>query len=397
MKPVWLVSAWLVAASANNAVAQWEDDLHPSGYWKILALAADSPKGVTAQALTLANPTSERHDPQLDLFNRLVVRWRIGLTGDLTLLAQIEADADLGHSAENRSVLFAEPRGSASWLALDATPIKNRHIWVRCAINRLSLKRYLSWGTITLGRQRMAWGSGRVWNPTDLFNPLDPVSIDPGEKRGADALMIDRSWGIVSGLTFAATGGDSVEAMRVAARFRGKRNTYDWFLMGGYFADKWVFGADISGYLGDAGLRMEGTNTDDGDDRSVQLVLSCDYTFVFGGRTLYLLEEAFTHSGGVWGAPQTSDWAAVSTGDRLMVGRLYNHVSGTLQLNPLWSAALITVTNLGDRSVYVSPSLAWAVTQNAEWTAGGQIGFGSAETEYGQLSGTAYLQARWFF
>ncbi len=41
---------------------------------------------------------------------------------------------------------------------------------------------------ITVGRQRIAWGTCWVWNPTDLFNPLEVLDFDYEERPATDAL-----------------------------------------------------------------------------------------------------------------------------------------------------------------------------------------------------------------
>jgi len=43
---------------------------------------------------------------------------------------------------------------------------------------------------VVFGRQRIAWGTCLVWNPTDLFNPFDILDFDYEERPGADALQI---------------------------------------------------------------------------------------------------------------------------------------------------------------------------------------------------------------
>ena len=41
---------------------------------------------------------------------------------------------------------------------------------------------------LTLGLQRIAFGVGRLWNPTDTFNPIDALSVEPQERPGVFAV-----------------------------------------------------------------------------------------------------------------------------------------------------------------------------------------------------------------
>jgi len=37
---------------------------------------------------------------------------------------------------------------------------------------------------LTLGLQRIPFGVGRIWNPIDIFNPIDITSIETDERKG---------------------------------------------------------------------------------------------------------------------------------------------------------------------------------------------------------------------
>ncbi|MBU0579606.1 MAG: hypothetical protein KKA19_00360, partial [Candidatus Margulisbacteria bacterium] len=43
---------------------------------------------------------------------------------------------------------------------------------------------YLPQSTLTLGYQRIPFGVGRIWNPTDILNPPNPISLETGERLG---------------------------------------------------------------------------------------------------------------------------------------------------------------------------------------------------------------------
>jgi hypothetical protein len=44
---------------------------------------------------------------------------------------------------------------------------------------------------VTVGRQRLAWGVGRLWNPIDRFNAIGPLAIEQDQSQGVDAVKID--------------------------------------------------------------------------------------------------------------------------------------------------------------------------------------------------------------
>ena len=61
---------------------------------------------------------------------------------------------------------------------------------------------YFDWNLnklqLTLGRQRVAWGTCWVWNPTDIFNPLNVLDFDYEELPSTDAIRLQYYTGAVS-------------------------------------------------------------------------------------------------------------------------------------------------------------------------------------------------------
>jgi hypothetical protein len=73
----------------------------------------------------------------------------------------------LAPSSGNRRQLFD----------LSCDILKNDRWNVLQSIDRLYYRQQVVAFDISIGRQRIAWGSGRIWNPTDLFNPLNPTTF----------------------------------------------------------------------------------------------------------------------------------------------------------------------------------------------------------------------------
>ncbi len=45
--------------------------------------------------------------------------------------------------------------------------------------------------TLTVGRQRIGWGTARFWSPMDMFNPISPLQIESEERQGVDAASLE--------------------------------------------------------------------------------------------------------------------------------------------------------------------------------------------------------------
>ena len=92
-------------------------------------------------------------------------------------------------------------------------------------------------------------------------------------------------------------------------------------------------------------------------------------------------------------------------GEYQVIGRDETVLQATVQLHPLWSLAGLWLWNLNDRSVLISPTVAYSFSNEASIAAGILVGIGDNESsadrplpsEYGLSGFTAYLSASWFF
>ncbi len=173
----------------------------------------------------------------------------------------------------------------------------------------LLYRAYLSWHDekteVNVGRQRIAWGVGRLWNPIDRFNAVPPLAIEGDQSPGVDAL--DVRW-LLSGFTYLqavyAPETHSEDA-RYALRLHGVLRDVDYSLMAGVFDEAPTVGFDLAGNFRDWAVRTEVVYTDprrdvwrigDSTPRELspffEVVVSADYNFDIG-TGLYFLAEHF--------------------------------------------------------------------------------------------------------
>jgi hypothetical protein len=271
--------------------------------------------------------------------------------------------------------------------------VREEHFSVLHTIDRLSLKQWLPFGDLTVGRQRIAWGTGRVWNPTDLFNPINPATFAKIEKDGVDAAVIKFFLGSFTDLSLVY---NPEERWRTNAGFRFRTNMaeFDMAVVGGVFGRRTVVGADFAGNLFDAGIRGEGIWAKPAGGASfVRFILGADYQF---SSDLYALIE-YQHNGEGADASERYDLVRLTQGRILNLARNYVTAHGAFLLHPLVTLILSHIQNLDDGSGFAGGMVSWSATPDLSVAAGGQLFFGDELTEYWYYPGAVYLKTDLFF
>lgn len=138
------------------------------------------------------------------------------------------------------------------------------HLWINkksfvahSVIDRMLLQ-YADekWG-VTIGRQRINWGVNNVWNPNDIFNAYDFLDFDYEERRGNDAIRIQRNWNNNSVLELAYKPGKNMDTHTAAFLYKFNKWKYDFQFLGGIYQTDYVLGGGWAGSIKDAGFKGE--------------------------------------------------------------------------------------------------------------------------------------------
>ncbi len=309
------------------------------------------------------------------------------LHGELWLDHELLAGNFLKTTEFRLSPALARP----SFADLDWTVSENDDHQLRQRLFRAFATVYLKQTSLTVGRQRIAWGTGFVWNPTDLFNPFNPAAIELDEKAGVDAAYLSLPLGSLSRFESAYAPGRGRLNASAAVRLSGHAGEYDFALMAGDFQNDKVVGGEFAGYLGGAGLRGELAYTRrDGDDDFLRAVLNADYNFP---NDLYMFVEFHFNGQGSW-QKENYDFEDLLAGRAFNLAQLYLAASLNKRLSPLLSTSLYAIANLNDRSALVGPAVTYSLATNLELALSAYLFPGAADSEYGRLSTTyfAFLQ-----
>ena len=292
-------------------------------------------------------------------------------------------DFQLGNAIERTTLL------DLNW----SVSSNSRH-QLRQSLFRASVSLYLDTFQLTAGRQRIAWGTGFVWNPTDILNPVNPTTIERDENAGVDALYAVMPLGALSQIEGVWAIGRTPELSSYAVRASFNVGDYDIAFMGGHFRETWVLGGDIAGYLGDAGLRGEwALRTPESGPVQLRAAINADYNFASG---YYTVAELHYNSPG---SRSSSDYdlSALLDGTVFNLAELYSAFIVSKSLTPLIGANIYSLVNLNDGSGLAGPAVSWAMFQNVELSVSSYLFWGTGNSEFGSLRNAYFGSLQVYF
>ena len=260
---------------------------------------------------------------------------------------------------------------------------------------------------VIAGRQRIAWGTCLVWNPSDLFNPFNILDFDYEERPGTDAIQMQYYTGPLSQFNMAVTPGRTRYDVIYAARYVTNYNNYDFAMIAGWQKNSLRLAGNWAGQLFDGGFRGEILYTrpdisfqtiglTDGwpgfelisrelSDPYWTIALSYDYTFE---NSFYLHTECLYNGLGTTDKAGHRQFEIHITGE-LSPARYSLFQEFAYQLTPLLRGDFFIIFNPSDHSWIAAPSIQYSLATNWEayllvFPSGGEPGseYGGYPTQY---------------
>ncbi|GEM_PF-294932 len=338
-----------------------------------------------------------------------LIRLRLRPTLHLWDGASIALEHEINETVMTQEMLFGDIPDITNRQLVDLRwhPVTEDHWQMQHYVDRLYFRQNFLWGSIVAGRQRISWGTGRIWNPTDLFNPINPASFDKIEKDGADAVSFKYYFGSFTDLQVVwnprrARGQrdgapDAPDSSNYGARFRTNFGEFDLSVMGGWFDRRTVLGGDFAGNLFDAGVRGEMIFVMDGDgsgqDGYARFILGADYQLT--GKLYGVVE--YLHNGEGKEDAGSYELTRLFRGEILNLARDYVYLGGTYQLHPLVTGSLGVIGGLTDGSGFLNATASWSSSDNSVVSAGLLLPYGSPRDEYWYYPSSLYLKGEYYF
>ncbi|MCF7822187.1 MAG: hypothetical protein K9M17_07090 [Mariprofundaceae bacterium] len=268
--------------------------------------------------------------------------------------------------------------------------------------------------TFAVGRQPIDWGSGRFWQPLNVFGAFAPTDLDTDFKPGIDAAVFDWYPSAFSSLTLAYVPRSDVRHVTAGSSILHYRRqvgeSSEIALLGGSVIGKGVAGGSFESEWQGIGWRIEGVHYK-ADNSAVFWIAGIDYQFEDG--TLIAIEW-YDNTGGV----NSETMLATAQNDPRVVYGLQQH-SGRRVLG---MAANRDITPLlhGSYSLFISAlqdnrqqlttsllhqlSLIYSVSNESDllfsllFANGKGLNLQSApQSEFGHIPASATLRYRFYF
>ncbi len=385
----------VVAAVPSAGRAAWKDDVTLGGYVR------ESPFVWEPTAILMPAP-----DASTNFTNMLHARQnlRAYFPHSISLGLELKTRLVTGDAAQELLSLTNVAGGNRTYWDWEHRFIDEERAVLAMVLDRAWLNANAGPVQMTLGRQRIAWGTGLVWNPIDIFNPSSPLDFDNEEKPGADAGRVQVYLGPNSKVEVAVAPVRDTDETVGAVQVVVNRAGYDWIALGGRRGPNTVAGGAWAGSILGGGFRGEflySTPRDAASPADSLLGDSClhasvdgDYTF---SNTLYLHGAVLYNGCGTTGDAGGALLLEAYLRRWLTPARLSLFAEVAKDVTPLVRADLSGILNPYDLSWYVGPSVRWSAAANLDVIVSGLLFGGDSGTEFGDDGDIGMLWVKWSF
>jgi hypothetical protein len=249
---------------------------------------------------------------------------------------------------------------------------------------------------VVIGLQNITMGVGRIWTPTNIFNPKNSYALEPDEVFGVAAASYTRYMSGTSHLNIVASQ-KADNSFKYAARYK----TFAGFAEVGLDAiisnDTKMAGYEIESNLADTGIgvRSEGAYIEhslsgtSNKKEFFQGIVGADYGFK-NGVTLVLealySSEKFSYQEII----QNFDSEIASN---LVYSKLYTAISLSYSFNIFLDASLLYIESLeGENSSFISPSITYTLNDYNSFILGAQIRNAKSGNEFENSDNTYFFK-----
>ena len=257
---------------------------------------------------------------------------------------------DILYSSEHSSDLFRYKKLSSDWLEEKES---NNTTVMGYEIDRAVYQQRFKSTTVSLGRQAIDWGSGRFWQPLNVFGSFAPTDLDTDYKPGIDAARLDWFPSNFSSLTavYALSPNDNAAVDKTTNAVVHYKNQVgeesEFSLLAGSVIGNRVLGASFESTWSGVGWRVEALQTKfkTTNENTFYWIAGLDYQFTNG--TL-LTAEWYDNSRGATSATELNTLqidSYIKYGLQQQLSRNVLGISISKELSPLLNGGYTLLTS----------------------------------------------------
>jgi hypothetical protein len=252
---------------------------------------------------------------------------------------------------------------------------------------------------MVIGLQNITMGVGRIWNPTNLFNPRNAYLLEPDEVFGVSAISYTRHINEASQVT-AVISQKKDNSFKYALRYKAFIEFADIAVDLFSSNNTSMIGFEIEGNLADTGieLRSEGaylksllaTNLSQQEEKDFyQITIGADYGFKNG--ISLTLETHYSSDTFEFNDILLNKESEIIP--NLVFSNLYAGATLTYSFNIFLDGSLVYIESFNTHnSRFISPTLTYTLNDYNKFVVGGMIQYGQEGSEFGILDNTYYFK-----
>ncbi len=252
---------------------------------------------------------------------------------------------------------------------------------------------------VLVGLQNISMGVGRVWNPTNLFNPRNVYALEPDETFGVFGVSYTRHIDDTSQITVVASQ-KADDSFKYAVQYKAYLDIADFALDVVSSNETTMLGFEIEGNLGESGVevrsegayiksRLQKNLTQSEDVEYFQGIVGADYAFVNG---ITLITEVLYSSENFSYEKIFLNYNSEIL-PNLVNSNLYTAFILTYSFNIYLDGSLTYIESFNDKnSRYISPTLTYTLNDYNSFMLGAMIQNGEKGSEFGEYANTYYFK-----
>jgi len=245
---------------------------------------------------------------------------------------------------------------------------------------------------LSIGIQKISMGVGRIWTPTDLYNPRNAYALEPDEVSGVLAARYTYSISDLSTLSTVVSMRRD-HTMKYAARFKGYLYFADVGLDVIASHDTLMIGYELEGNLFDTGAewRSEGGYFRNSPMNAgfFQGVVGADYGFENG----LTAAVEMLYSSQTFSYQQLLENYDCEMANNMVMSPLYAGLTLQYDFNLVFSGSLLFIESFyGPDSSFVAPTVTYTLNDHHTLSVGAQFNVGPGNSEFGMQGDTFFLK-----